>query len=630
MSLEKNYSVLVNEHNVRHGIRRAFNGHMETAVSELLQNSQRAGAKNVRAGISGTEEEISTIKEHGSKGSVIIWYEDDGHGLQNGIDSMHDLLSMGDTGFEREEALQQDPMGLGINSILSLEGVEWVRISSRGMVLTIDTSRWWNDREYYTTWISRIESFEDKGSGFRIEARVHNGKANDFGGSFKLKWPNHYHEGPLVDRSSTIPVSGYEGWFDSVLFENYPADIGLPRIYNPSEVRVDTEYMGKNRLRVWAKGAIDDTCYWRQGVVNWYGQIIKVDHNGEILNRMKGLSFSLDVRDGAPLNVTSPVRDSIIDDSKIEELVSFCVDSFFKAMSETTEVPKFKEVLVAHDISKARAISEVPWVALMPAHASEVDNSASSFDEDIPNKTIVLPRKGAGIEYTLLNTDVALINGNPEEPFIGRLSKSMLYSLSLQTPTYIVNADKNEQGMGDMVNIVQFRVPQEKPDFEYGLLNMWTGGEWRIVTSEEMNDRSFDNCEWKTLEAPVAILREGISSMGDDATVMMLAARQPLDKVVRELADFISNQPDDWYRGWYRDYNDSIQSVVRAIMGTDVIKKQFDFSDLTTFLKERNNGEWKINECVENIKYLYEAPAVVPYAIEVTGSQGTIRKLRLH
>src|SRR5207248_8867744 len=83
--------------------KRLFHNRIDEVVAELFQNSQRSGSTTV---------DITTTEN----GFTI---QDNGHGLLNGIDGFHTLLKLAESNFDNETIEDQDPMGLGIVSLLT-------------------------------------------------------------------------------------------------------------------------------------------------------------------------------------------------------------------------------------------------------------------------------------------------------------------------------------------------------------------------------------------------------------------------------------------------------------------------------------------------------------------------------
>ena len=103
---------LINPMRLRLGIKRAFTGDINEILGELFQNSQRAGARNVRI----------TTDDRG------FIYQDDGRGLRDEAD-FEALIKLGESGWDERVEEEQQPMGLGIHSLLAHEEVESVTFS---------------------------------------------------------------------------------------------------------------------------------------------------------------------------------------------------------------------------------------------------------------------------------------------------------------------------------------------------------------------------------------------------------------------------------------------------------------------------------------------------------------------
>ena len=125
-------SVLVNADRIRSSIKRLFHNNIAECLAEVFQNAQRAGAKNVTI----------TIRPDGFS------IADDGHGLLGGIDGFHTLLKLAESGFDDPTVEDQDPMGVGIVSLMTHDKVEEITFSSGKLQLTVEAARWWSDRDY--------------------------------------------------------------------------------------------------------------------------------------------------------------------------------------------------------------------------------------------------------------------------------------------------------------------------------------------------------------------------------------------------------------------------------------------------------------------------------------------------
>src|SRR5215510_4234176 len=130
---------LINPARLRLGIKRAFTGDINEVLSEIFQNAMRAGAKNVWI----------TTDDRG------FAYQDDGRGLRDESD-FESLLKLGESGWDQRVEEEQQPMGLGIHSLLAHDEVESVTFSSNILSLTIDARRWWTDWQYAVGWADNL------------------------------------------------------------------------------------------------------------------------------------------------------------------------------------------------------------------------------------------------------------------------------------------------------------------------------------------------------------------------------------------------------------------------------------------------------------------------------------------
>jgi hypothetical protein len=130
---------IINPSRLRLGIKRAFTGTVNEVIGELIQNSLRAGAQNVRI----------TTDDRG------FIYQDDGRGLLN-EDDFETLIKLGESGWDHQVEIEQQPMGLGFTALLAQEDVESVTFSSNLLALTLDAKRWWED-DYAINWRNNLK-----------------------------------------------------------------------------------------------------------------------------------------------------------------------------------------------------------------------------------------------------------------------------------------------------------------------------------------------------------------------------------------------------------------------------------------------------------------------------------------
>src|SRR5712664_2859867 len=145
-------SVLVNTDRIRSSVKRLFHNKIAECAAEIFQNSQRSRARNVA---------IETTAD----GFTIT---DDGHGLLDGINGFHTLLKLAESAFDNSTIEDQDPMGMGIVSLMTHDEIHEVTFTSHDLELTIDLTQWWENKDYYSTWFERLTPTETTVAGFKI------------------------------------------------------------------------------------------------------------------------------------------------------------------------------------------------------------------------------------------------------------------------------------------------------------------------------------------------------------------------------------------------------------------------------------------------------------------------------
>ena len=113
-------------------------------IAELVQNSFRAGAENIR------------IESDPSNATFAI--HDDGHDLDS-IDDLLNLFVVGQSGFEGDPAIATaEPAGMGLYSLLAT--AEYVSITSGrlGKSVTINSDRWFGNQAYRDSLFERVEA----------------------------------------------------------------------------------------------------------------------------------------------------------------------------------------------------------------------------------------------------------------------------------------------------------------------------------------------------------------------------------------------------------------------------------------------------------------------------------------
>lgn len=279
---------LINPMRLRLGIKRAFTGDIHEILGELFQNSQRAGAQHVRI----------TTDDRG------FAYQDDGRGLRNEAD-FESLIKLGESAWDERVEEEQQPLGLGIHSLLACEEVESVTFSSHLLSLTLATKAWWNSEEYIVRWRDNLKEIGSPAPGMNISVTCSQGLTESL---VKVLTGN-----PQCLRS---PAQGYRDLLHITL-NDAAINTKVPRAAMPELPLIETEYQ-HNRLVI---GLHDKHGYpTTTGLaINWFGQMIAV-------NRYSHFNAFLEVRHGRPVNPMAPSRRGIIKDQALQSLLDFIRD----------------------------------------------------------------------------------------------------------------------------------------------------------------------------------------------------------------------------------------------------------------------------------------------------------------
>ena len=341
-------AVLVNPEKIRSSVKRLFRNNISEIFGEIFQNSCRAGAKKVRI----------TITPDGFS------VQDDGHGILNGIDGFHTLLKLAESSFDNPTIDDQDPMGIGIASLLTHDQIEEVTFASGTLTLSLDPNRWWHDSDYYSTWFERITEMPEPVSGFLINVRC---KPELIPALKTALDPKDSYLLTSDVYKSTSPAQGYEGIL-KITLDGKPVRTSLPVWATCRETLIRTKYQ-ECPITIGY-----DSEYSRKSCVRWYGQLI------EVRTDLAGFRFYLDVQKGRPVNPLSPSRAGLIQDNAYKGLLQFVKDEVFRFVLNTENRNKIKaaHVNTCFSIDKTRAIQESPYIT---ARAVKPIDNPSSFDE---------------------------------------------------------------------------------------------------------------------------------------------------------------------------------------------------------------------------------------------------------
>ena len=351
---------MVDEQRVLRVVKRLFSNSVREVLGELLQNSQRAGAK--------------TVWITANVDSLII--SDDGTGLcGGGAAQFSPLMRIAESSYERPEVIDQDPMGVGLFSLFALEGVRAVKIASNGIALQTDTDRLWNEDGYWQTWESRVAPLETNSViGLQLEISAAPELIKQIVANLK-KSPEYGYGALFNELDSKSAACGYAGVLE-VSLDCESLDTTCAFAEKMDETFLETDYLG-NRLLVGA-----DVFGHRANLVNWYGQLIKGSESK--------LRYYLEVRQGRPVNPLSPSRRGIIADSSLAAFNQFLVEKL-RAHILTEPIEKLSALMVdtAYAIDKTWAHEFCPYLTAKRRRHDAAVGSFENWTGDYHEKSVL-------------------------------------------------------------------------------------------------------------------------------------------------------------------------------------------------------------------------------------------------
>jgi len=341
-------STLVNADRIRSSIKRLFHNRIDEVLSEILQNSQRSGSTSVDI---TTKENSFTI-------------QDNGHGLLNGIDGFHTLLKLAESNFDNDTIEDQDPMGVGIVSLLTHDQINEVTFTSGSLELTIDTKRWWNEPGYYSTWFERLVTPDHPTTGLRILATCSPKLVKAIHTTLAAKDQISPYDDKVLQCSS--PAQGYEGIL-TITLNAEPVRTTLPLWTKLRELFVSTTYKG-------CKLDIGYDSSRSRSTVLWYGQLIMQR------GMLNDFHFHLEVKSGRPINPLSPTRAGVIQDAAYKELIEFIKKELFKFIFNPENRSRIKpaHIEACYKIDASYSITHCPYII---AEGVKTNDNPNSFDD---------------------------------------------------------------------------------------------------------------------------------------------------------------------------------------------------------------------------------------------------------
>ena len=306
----------------------------------------------------------------------------------------------------------QDPLGVGLHALFACDRVRKVTLRSRGRMIEIDTARWWEDREYYSTWALRLTGDErevqERGLDLEIECakRFVEEVANALTAKDDAYKPSH-----------ALPARGYEGVLDIALNGEAVDTSVLPRfVHSDSTLIWEGEYLG-NRLKI---------AHGRRSCVNWYGQAI------EDVLLDGGFSYYLKVRTGTPLDLKSPTREGVIRNGKREAFRRFIVDKIFDVVNGASiEEAPLEWVRGLYQLDPERSRREAKYyVAGKISNAADAEFSSNEeferLEEEVKaydREEVLLLEGGVTVEYQDGDEQKRLVDQHGIETFVEDLRR---------------------------------------------------------------------------------------------------------------------------------------------------------------------------------------------------------------
>lgn len=542
-------SVLVNTDRIRSSIKRLFHNNVAETLAELFQNSQRAGAKNV------------TIKITPDGFSVT----DDGHGLLNGVDGFHTLLKLAESQFDNPTIEDQDPMGVGIVSLLTHDAVEEVIFTSGKLRLSLDPARWWSDENYYSTWFQRLRKLRKPVAGLSIYVRC---KATMIG---ELRKALEAKDGVRLFSSDTIfdissPAQGYEGILNITL-DGKPVRTSLPMWARFNHPLVTTTYQGA-KLTI----GYDPEATTRRSSMLWYGQLILVK------NPHSRFKFHLEVKSGKPVNPLSPTRAGVIEDAAYHELLAFVKDQVFAFICNTQNRSRITASIIEECFSydSERAKSQLPYITTRPILPL---NNPSSIDgcEQVGELEFFTYDEAP----LLLDQEVHIVQNN--ETLTAEYGLSSFAPL-LKNPHIVRYGDANRLQVGrlywkpgKLTTKPWFHQPGV---FGISFVSEQPPAQWNRVT-----------------KGPVFTFTEASSYCVSDVDFVVGTTADPIDFLHNESWAAFSPSDESDYDPQQIDFEESVDEVIRSIIGK-CVPRDFKIHDITHFLKDKT-------ALVTQIKFVY-------------------------
>lgn len=586
-------SVLVNPDRIRSSIKRLFHNRIDEVVGELLQNAQRSGSTTV---------DITTTEN----GFTI---QDNGHGLLKGIDGFHTLLKLAESDFDNQTIADQDPMGLGIVSLLTHDQITEVTFSSGRMEVTVDTKLWWSDPDYYSRWFERLVTLDQPVAGLRISVSCRPELVKALHDSLTPKDQIYSFTDQIYKSAS--PAQGYDGIL-KITLNSQKVRTTLPAWARLSDRLISTTYKG-NKLEI----GYNETAL--RSSVLWYGQLIL----------QRGLAnyfdFHLRVTTGRPVNPLSPSRAGIIQDSAYNELLAFIKAEIFAYVFNPKNRSRIKaaHVEACYKLDPAYSLANCPYIVAESIQTSENPNSLQDFnstsDYDFNNRSINQIFSYDEVPL-LLNEKVSLHLG------AGAIDAEYgLRSFLTETgPAYILrHGDESRLPIGTLC-----WKPEGEPKHDW----FYKPGHYGISYDDQ------PPTSWiEITKGPIFTFNDTSNYDAADIDFTVGVAGNPIDFLHNQVwAGFSPNDERD-YDPQQESYQNSIEELIRAIIG-NCVPRDFTLYQISRFLKDQTapivsiTYHYRIGNRFVSAQKLYQPDseqACSPSPTEITVKSATGEKVRL-
>lgn len=533
MSLLTQPQSLINVQNARLAERRGFSGRVEEILSELFQNSQRAGATKVE--IFSTDATLRIV--------------DDGHGI-DGIGGFCKLLCMYESGYGEEIQVNQQPVGVGLYSMFAHEQVSRVTIRSGGLELTIgDMNRWWTDFNYYSQWQQWLQKCETS-VGFELDIDC----KPEFVQAVQTILSRKSSASAAMLQKLDSPAWGYEGILD-VQMNGVEVDTSSPVPGNEATTLLEAVYQG-NKLSIF---------YYEHyskcpGSVNWYGQLIYCDPE------LSHFGFCLKVVEGSPVTPIKPTRNTLVEDQKLANLRQFIVDALFEALRQSEQTPMSVGILYSlAQVDANRFIRESPFF---------LSNAILPYEGTARRELCVKMQACLyAILYqpVLVGSEVRIVDG--KSPY-DEISEMATFSRGCGVTFH-------QLVMGDISKLHQ-QTLYWKPGQPHEIANQrvnedwfYGRGEWGLGTGDQ------PPTVWSPVTGDVLLYDDSDGCYPTDIH-WLIGCDDPIDCFSRDAWITFDNSDNDNPDAYERDYGISIDAIVRLIMG-NAISSHFSQDDLESF-----------------------------------------------